>query len=963
MRRRTEIVTQPEPEQKAIVERRLDEELLVKGIRGSLLRSTSIKSEGSSIIDVVTKEDIGKFPDSNLAEAMQRIPGVSLNHENGEGSTLSVRGMSPEFGLMTINGRQMPTVYSRTFDFSRLSSENINAVRVHKTFEAHHDAGATSALIDIETSRPFDLEKNTFSIGSKIVYDESAGSNRSFTPEFSSLFSTKNDNENFGALVSATFQSRKSATEYASLEWTPFSSEDTPSDWPLILWYPYEFFAGQTTLERDRINTQVALQWTPANNIELTLDYTYANFSIEKIDTFINNFFNGNEINFDDISIYNEQSVIETTEYFGFYGFGKSQTQEVVELDSIGFNALVSITDSWQLDIDAHNAKSLQHPGNGNSFEKIVKSTISDSHYINLEQEIPYFYNNYFLVDFLDDATTETPSLEHFLRNNEGFVSQNSTEATINSVKLDLSWDNHQSGLFSKLMMGYSFSEFTVRARSFSADLFDIDEDFYLPVSDYNIDLFSEQRTLNILNQFDGDLGPSVIYYDFDIDELAQSIVTRIENGDHDDSSDFDFYDWNAFSSPIDEFQKSTRIIESTNSGYLQINLVLDNQYVPIEIFSGVRFEHTEGTSEESTNQIVDIYWRVDELGDSDFFNEYTQDLSTISESFDYTFWLPSLMFKFHLADSLVARTSYNKSVSRPSTFLMELGYEYLGYDPDWGHELRKGNPALLPYKTANFDLSIEWYYGEANYFALSRFQKEIENFPLTGSYRFPSTIVRDVYNGPRILEAELALLDMGIEPSDEAIFNYLTEGDEEARLFGLAGGENDPFVVWDADTLVNTDKVVIDGWELAIQHIFEESGFGFSLNYAFLDSDQKIGDLFLDDRTFSEFELPALAKRDSANVIGFYESENIQVRVAYHWNRAYPEYRTAEIGVTLPYYRESYGQVDGLISYQWQGFTLSLEGFNLTGAVRREHINNSKQFASAEQNGPHFVFGVRYNL
>ena len=100
------------------------EEVLVLGIRGSLERSMDMKRDATGVVDGISAEEMGKFPDTNLAEALQRISGVSISRSNGEGSQITVRGFGPDFNLVTLNGRQMPgTGNSRSYNLENLSSE------------------------------------------------------------------------------------------------------------------------------------------------------------------------------------------------------------------------------------------------------------------------------------------------------------------------------------------------------------------------------------------------------------------------------------------------------------------------------------------------------------------------------------------------------------------------------------------------------------------------------------------------------------------------------------------------------------------------------------------------------------------------------------------------------------------------------------------------------------------------
>ena len=117
--------------------------IVVTGIRGSLERSMDMKRNANGVVDAISAEDIGKFPDTNLAESLQRITGVSINRVNGEGAEITVRGFGPGFNLVTLNGRTLPTAEvsvvgargnyngggSRSFDFSNLASEGVSSAR------------------------------------------------------------------------------------------------------------------------------------------------------------------------------------------------------------------------------------------------------------------------------------------------------------------------------------------------------------------------------------------------------------------------------------------------------------------------------------------------------------------------------------------------------------------------------------------------------------------------------------------------------------------------------------------------------------------------------------------------------------------------------------------------------------------------------------------------------------------
>src|SRR5688572_7447889 len=207
------------------------EEVIVTGLRGSLKASMDIKRDASGVVDAISAEDIGKFPDTNLAESLQRITGVSIDRVNGEGSAVTVRGFGPNFNLVTLNGRQLPAASvgtisgnptsagsqgtSRSFDFATLASEGVSGLEVYKTGNAGVPSGGMGATINIKTIKPLD-SGNKSSLGVKAVMDE--GSDNDITPEVSGLVSWANDAETFGISAFASYQERKSSIRGISVE-------------------------------------------------------------------------------------------------------------------------------------------------------------------------------------------------------------------------------------------------------------------------------------------------------------------------------------------------------------------------------------------------------------------------------------------------------------------------------------------------------------------------------------------------------------------------------------------------------------------------------------------------------------------------------------------------------------------------------------------------------------------------
>ena len=140
-------------------------EIVITGIRASLKESMDVKRDALGVVDAISAEDIGKFPDTNLAESLQRITGVSIDRSVGEGSKVTVRGFGPDFNLVLLNGRQMPASElgsccaapaSRSFDFANLAAEGVAGVEVYKSGRASLPTGGIGSVINIKTPRPLD---------------------------------------------------------------------------------------------------------------------------------------------------------------------------------------------------------------------------------------------------------------------------------------------------------------------------------------------------------------------------------------------------------------------------------------------------------------------------------------------------------------------------------------------------------------------------------------------------------------------------------------------------------------------------------------------------------------------------------------------------------------------------------------------------------------------------------------
>ncbi len=193
------------------------EEVVVTGFRGSVNAAQDEKRAASGVVDVIKAEDIADFPDNNLAESIQRVPGVAISRDGGEGRALSVRGLGPDFTRVRINGMEAVATTGgadanggvnrgRGFDFNVFASELFNSITVRKTASADVEEGSFGATVDLQTARPLDFTDQLVIAGSaQGGYNDLS---EKTDPRLAGLLSWQNAESTFGALVSVAWSQR-----------------------------------------------------------------------------------------------------------------------------------------------------------------------------------------------------------------------------------------------------------------------------------------------------------------------------------------------------------------------------------------------------------------------------------------------------------------------------------------------------------------------------------------------------------------------------------------------------------------------------------------------------------------------------------------------------------------------------------------------------------------------------------
>lgn len=274
------------------------EELVVTGFRASLGAARELKRDADINVDVIVAEDMAKFPDLNLAESLQRLPGVAINREGGEGRRLSLRGLGPDFTRVQLNGMEVlgnvdspmdsrgQTSRDRAFDFNIFASELFSKVDVRKSFAAEQDEGGMAGTVGLHTAKPFDFQ------GTRAALAAQAGTNSAtedFQPRLVGMLG-HNFDDRFGVLVSAAWSRRETEEQgyntYAASPVGPGAtdlSRLSAADQAMVRSGTLVFQRGNRLSvwgsDQERLGLTAALQWRPVETLTLTLDGLYGEFT------------------------------------------------------------------------------------------------------------------------------------------------------------------------------------------------------------------------------------------------------------------------------------------------------------------------------------------------------------------------------------------------------------------------------------------------------------------------------------------------------------------------------------------------------------------------------------------------------------------------------------------------------------------------------------------------------------
>lgn len=771
--------------------------VVVSGIRNSLEQSMNIKRDAVGVVDAISAEDIGKFPDTNLAVSLQRITGVSIDRRNGTGAQVTVRGFGPQFNMVTVDGRQIPGADAfgaagqvpigninggtRAFNFAQLSPDGVNVLEVYKSGRANEVSGGIGATIDIKTDRPFYHKggKVVAAVSAKGIYDKSQPFGSSTTPEVSGLFSYANPDKTWGFGINASYQKRHGGSGQATENaWNvqPWTGTDpalragaTVVNAPKIgqlyslpndLRYAYYDFVTK------RQNAHAVFQVRPMQNLTMTLDYLYSRYKIDanrgEQAMWLQRANSFTAIKFD------TNQAVATPVYLrdvpdGAKDFGMEQQHyaQKYKLDSLGFNARWDVNDQFSLTFDAHDSKSQSLPndsltGGGATFISIAGTNNCTTgpqcggawgQEMQFNGGLPIGTRTWYptqadAIANAGDGLVNSP----FQPNNIGAqplrVDAQSQVTEIKEGRIDGEWD-FTDGRF---QFGADLSKTTLHHTQAKQNYQDLGNWSVTNAGQYP-DLMNYLHQVNMTSLFN----------DYSTSGIANS--TWIGNADSLAQWAKKHYPGISIKvSPI--LAADNHVTENTKAVYAQIELdgSLDN--LPTTTRFGLRYTQTDVTSTSMVAIPSAIVWQSN--------NDFKTNLSTNTQPFtkkaSYSNLLPNIDFDINFTDSLIGRAAYSKTIARapyanlyagPSTgnptgsILINPSNQASGTDQ---------NPALKPLTSDNLDLGLGWYFAPASYVSLTFWDKRVDNFIGTAVTNESLYGLRDPTSGPRAKQAQAFL-------------------------------------------------------------------------------------------------------------------------------------------------------------------------------------------------------------
>jgi iron complex outermembrane receptor protein len=868
-------------------------EVVVTGVRESLRSAQAIKKDADQIVDSVQAQDIGKLPDANTTEALQRITGVQIQRRYGEGATdfdhrtqpaIAVRGLTQVQNFL--DGR---AIYSasggRAFDLEGVAPELLAGIDVYKNAPSDVIEGGVGGAVNLRTRRPFDAQEDIVSATVRGNYYDRVGDDGGAA---SGLYSTRWDTSagEFGFLVNAVLSRSKYRQD--GLLAGPFDTVAPGSiaNAPADAQVPYGFEIYDDSGDRRRFGVATALQWQPSDALLVTGQYQQTKYWFNRTGAYYYDYNNRSNVRTGDVvTSYGTDPLPGATFTFNDGGYATSgslrnQTFETGRFDqelwsqtqNFTLNAAWSVSDRLKANFDAQFVKSYYNADrNGHVLSLYTESGqngLTTPHSTIVDFDLRGKYPRWEVRDpqlLTDPANYTTPYVADSLQRNDA-----DTLALASDVEYTL-----DSGFFAKLRGGARFSRNDIDLRGtwhgVCVTSLGADPNCSAPAGTPLVPLSSNPDLAMA--------GPSDDW--FDGNTITNGLLYPAFPRGHGVWAQTQALYEMLGATTKDEFAPGdlNSQVEEIYSGWFVADYATEIAGVAVDGGIGVRVVRTDLTS-----------------SGTQFNSDGTSAPIDVDNS--YTKTLPSFNLRARFTDTFQARLGFSKGLARPNFDQLSTNLTLNNpnqVNPATGHpSASSGNPNLSPIESDNYDLSAEWYFAPASSLTAGIFYKKVDGFLASG-------IVTAEHNG----------------------------------------------VTYDVSTNINSGEGTVKGAELGYQQFFDFlpglfSGLGVQANYTYVDSSVSNPFATPGSNIPQQVPLEKLSK-NSYNLVALYEKGPVSARVAYNWRSSYLDQTTGSGANGIPQYAEPYASLDASVSYEiTDHMALSFDGVNLNNRMNVLYIGTA---------------------
>ncbi|GFZ86568.1 TonB-dependent receptor [Dyella caseinilytica] len=746
----------------------------VVGIRASLQKSMDTKRNADAIVDAITATDIGKFPATNVAEALAQVPGVTLDHLFGATQRVSIDGIDPSLNLAFLDGHpvaQAMWLYgdspNRGFNYSLLPPEILGQLEIYKSPEARLTEGSLGGTVLMHTVQPLDVASGTLSGSFGMNYNDMVGNQR---PNGSVFYSWHNSDKTFGVDVSAQHYEENTSREGQEIfGYSTVGSVEAAN--PAVAAevangtikpsnvFPNELNSADFQQTEKRNSVLVNVQWRPNEHFDSTLSLMYMTDSLNNINT----------------SLYPIQSAGPIT------SLGPANGNGVITSGTVGAPAGSTAPAESFEDNDARGSyirtKGADWRGtyygegwrlSGQTGVSVSDDTISQA-FEEFEYQGPFSWNTSRGFNFTDLAAANDPANWIGTSSNIGYKPY---KAKDQYNQLDFSKDF--DGFVNELLVGARYAShwesqsLLVLSNEYDPDLTEVG---YGGLSN-----LSGQKSIG--------LGGSTVSHV--VTPGYQSIFNAVLNPNNPLLAD----------NPFDTYNNTFNVQQKNSAFYVQANFGTDDVHGNL----GVRYVHTE----------TDAYgYNVPQsCSDTSYNCVFPAGYGYVGETHTNNNWLPAFNIAWNVTPDVILRGAASETVAYAP--YNELAPFFESNDTIAPLTATAGNPSLKPYKSINFDISAEYYFNPESVVAVSGFYKNVLNYVVNTATE--ETVQNGSWGtiGTQTLGQELVA----------------------AGVCTTAG-----LCQYSVSAPINGGRATVKGAAISYQEAFGDSGFGLRANYTYSDS------------------------------------------------------------------------------------------------------------------------------